>query len=163
MKIEDLHDLYPFENYATFDKIRKMKWCNNTFVYAIEYKRVVLGEQTDYDKIMQSIGSIDTIIALIYGALKAANDKIDISNFGRIYKGEHLKEYIEKVLEGVKMYHPEPEIKYSDDDLDEGWPDTQGELKKKVSTKRQTGASGTGSRKKRGSATKNSGSSPKEP
>ena len=110
--IEELQDLYPFENYATFDKVRKLKWCNNTILYAVEYFRIVYKEKMDYDLIIKELrdGKIRAVISLLYGALKAADKRIDIMRFGRIYKNENLKEYIDAVIEGMEAYLPEPEI-----------------------------------------------------
>ena len=53
--IEELQDLYPFENYTTFDKVQKLKWCNNTILYAVEYFRIVYKEKMDYDLINRGI------------------------------------------------------------------------------------------------------------
>lgn len=149
--IEELQDLYPFENYATFDKVRKLKWCNNTILYAIEYYRVIYKEKLDYDMIMKEIqdAKMRAVISLLYGALRAADKQIDIMDFGRIYKSENLKEYIDAVIEGMKAYLPEPEIQDHGQNLDEGWPDTQSQVKKKGSFRKLTGGFGSGSRKQK--------------
>jgi hypothetical protein len=64
--------------------------------------------------------------------------------FGRIYKREHLKEYIDAVIEGMAAYLPEPEAVDHGQNLDEDWPDTQSEVKKKTSLTKRTGDSGIG-------------------
>ena len=144
--IEELQDLYPFENYATFDKVRKLKWCNNTILYAIEYYRVIYKEITNYDVIVKELqdSKMRAVISLLYGALKAANNQTDIMTFGRIYKSDNLKEYIDKVIEGMEAYLPEPEIQDHGRNLDEDWPDTQSEVKKKGLLKRLIGVFGIG-------------------
>lgn len=149
--IEELQDLYPFENYATFDKVRKLKWCNNTILYAVEYFRIVYKEKMDYDLIIKELrdGKIRAVISLLYGALKAADKRIDIMRFGRIYKNDNLQEYIDAVVEGLEAYLPEPEIQDHGKNLDEDWPDTQAEIKKKGLSKKRTGVFGFGSRKRK--------------
>lgn len=151
MNIEELQDLYYFENYATFDRVRKLKWCNNTILYAIEYYRIIFKEKTDYDRIMKELQDkkMRAVIALLYGAIKAANNKINIMVFGRIYKNENLKEYIDAVIEGMEAYLPEPEIQDHGQNLDESWPDTQSQVKKKELSKKRTGVSGSGSQKQK--------------
>ena len=131
--VEELQDLYPLENYATFDRVRKLKWCNNTILYAIEYYRIVYKEKMTYDLILHEIENtkMRAVLALLYGALKAADDRIDITTFGRIYKNDFLKEYIDAVVEGMEAYLPEPEFYDHGGNLDEDWPDTQSEVKKK--------------------------------
>ena len=131
--VEELQDLYPLENYATFDRVRKLKWCNNTILYAIEYYRIVYKEKMTYDLILNEIENtkMRAVLALLYGALKAADDRIDITTFGRIYKNDFLKEYIDAVVEGMEAYLPEPEFYDHGENLDEDWPDTQSEVKKK--------------------------------
>jgi len=149
--IEELQDLYPFENHATFDRVRRLKWCNNTILYAVEYYRIIYKEKIDYDMIMKEIqdGKMRAVISLLYGAARAADNRIDIMLFGRIYKNENLKEYIDAVIEGMEAYLPEPEIQDHGKNLDEDWPDTQAEIKKKGLFRKQTGAFGTGLQEKR--------------
>lgn len=131
--IEELQDLYPFENYVMFDKMRRLKWCNNTILYAIEYYRVVFNQKMDFDLLLKDMqdGKIQAVISLLYGALRAADNKIDIIKFGRIYKNDNLNQYIDVVVEGMEAYLPEPEILDHGQNLDESWPDTQSEVKKK--------------------------------
>lgn len=149
--IEELQDLYPFENHATFDRVRRLKWCNNTILYAVEYYRIIYKEKIDYDMIMKEIqdGKMRAVISLLYGAARAADNRIDIMLFGRIYKNENLKEYIDAVIEGMEAYLPEPEIQDHGKNLDEDWPDTQAEIKKKELSKKRTGVFGFGSRKRK--------------
>lgn len=144
--VEELQDLYPFENYATFDKVRKLKWCNNTILYAIEYYRIIYKEKITYDLLLYELANtkMRAVIALLYGALKAANYRMDIITFGRIYRNENLKEYIDAVIEGMQAYLPEPEIQDHGQNLDEDWPDTQSQVKKKGLLKKLTGAFGIG-------------------
>ena len=144
--VEELQDLYPLENYATFDRVRKLKWCNNTILYAIEYYRIVYKEKMTYDLILHEIENtkMRAVLALLYGALKAADDRIDITTFGRIYKNDFLKEYIDAVVEGMEAYLSEPVYDHGEN-LDEDWPDTQSEVKKGIIEKTDWGF-GTGLR-----------------
>jgi hypothetical protein len=160
MRTEELQDLYPFENYATFDHARRLRWCNNTILHAIEYYRVINGTKIDFDLLVKELqaGKLRAVISLVYGAVRAADDKMDIMAFGRIYKNDNLKEYIDVAITGMAAYLPEPEITDQGQNLDEEWPDTQAEVKKKTSSKKLTGDSGTGSPgQRRGSRLKNSG------
>jgi len=146
--IEELQDLFPYENYADFDRVRRLKWCNNSILYAIEYYRVVLKQKTDFDLLLKDMqeGKIQAVISLLYGALRAANSKVGITEFGCIYKNDNLKQYIDAVVEGLEAYLPEPEIQDHGKNLDEDWPDTQSEIKKKELSKKRTGGFGTGLR-----------------
>lgn len=146
--IEELQDIYPFENYVTFDRVRRLKWCNNTIIRAVEYYRVIYDTKTDYDVIIKELqdGKMRAVISLLYGALRAANDRIDIITFGRLYKNDNLKQYIDAVIEGMKAYLPDPEIQDHGQNLDEGWPDTQSEVKKKGLVRKLTGVFGIGLR-----------------
>ncbi|HHU77829.1 MAG TPA: hypothetical protein GXZ29_02960 [Clostridiales bacterium] len=131
--IEELQDLFPHENYADFDRVRRLKWCNNTILYAIEYYRVVLNIKTDFDLLINDMkdGKLQAVISLLYGALRAVDTKVDITEFGRIYKPGNITQYINVVVEGLEAYLPEPEILDHGQNLDESWPDTQSEIRKK--------------------------------
>ncbi|NLU36874.1 MAG: hypothetical protein GXX01_07635 [Clostridiales bacterium] len=131
--------------------MRRLKWCNNTILYAVEYYRIIYKEKIDYDMIMKEIqdGKMRAVISLLYGAARAADNRIDIMLFGRIYKNENLKEYIDAVIEGMEAYLPEPEIQDHGKNLDEDWPDTQAEIKKKGLSKKRTGVFGFGSQKRK--------------
>lgn len=133
MNYEELQDFFPFENYAEFDHVRRLKWCNNAVFNAIEYYRVIYGVNIDFDSIIKEMqdGKMRAVISLLYGALRAANNRLDIMAFGRLYKSDNLKQYIDIVVEGMKAYLPEPEIQDHGHNLDESWPDTQSEVKQK--------------------------------
>jgi len=155
MKNEELQDLYPFENYATLgaEKPRqyRMRWNNNAILYALEYYRITAGKEITYDELIGLLNnrpmSMTAIIALIYGAMRAARPSIDYKVFCDIYTNDHLADNITAVLEGMAACLPEPEGNIdSGKDLDEDWPDTQAELKKKESLTEPLGDSGTGSR-----------------
>ncbi len=154
--MEKLSDYFPYENTAEFDFERLLKWSNATIVYAIDYCKKVSNEQLDYDTLVQELlkGTLRSVQALLFGALKAADHKIDIKRYTQIYKPDNLAAYVTAVMDGMAHYMPDPEIKDTGKDLDDAWPDTQAELKKKASTKRRTGASGSGSAKKKTSRSK---------
>lgn len=145
MKNEELQDLYPYENYADFDFVRRLKWCNATILYALEYYRTVQQAEIDYDTLMAELQSVKmrAVIALLYGALRANDGNMDLKTFGTVYKTEKLAGYIDAVIDGIKHYLPEPEGN-DPQKLDEEWPDTQAELKKKKSKKKQIGDIGSG-------------------
>jgi hypothetical protein len=146
---EELQDLYPHENYATLrGKEYRMRWCNAAFLHAIDYYRKTHGEEITYDGLINAVreSKMSGVVALIYGAVRAANPSVDYIRFCSIYDNDHLTDNISAVLEGVSAYLPEPEGVVDDGkNLDESYPDTQGELKKKVSSTEQTGAFGFGS------------------
>jgi len=131
--IEELQDLYPYENYAKFDKIRRLKWCNNAVLYAIEYYRVAYGVKTNFDLMLRELqdGKLRAVIGLLYGALRAADNTIDVAKFNKLYRVNNLKEYIDVVIEGMMAYLPEPEIQDHGQNLDESWPDTQAKAREK--------------------------------
>ncbi len=143
----DITDLYPLENYAVFDRIRPLVWSNAAIVNACHYMMTLYQKKTTYDEIIKeflSKGTIESTIALLYGATKAANDRMDVFWFGRIYRSSNLDSYINAVIQGVASYLPEPEIKDSGNNLDESYPDTQAEVKKKKIRKGMTGDTGSG-------------------
>ncbi len=73
---------------------------------------------------------------------------MDYKAFCDIYTNDHLLDNMNAIIEGMAAYLPEPEGHIdSGKDLDERWPDTQGELKKKESSTELTGDIGTGSRR----------------
>lgn len=129
----DITEFYPFENYATFDRVRKLKWNNNATLQAISYFNIVHGKKITRNNLIEGLasGAVEYIIAALYGALCAASEKITLPVFNRIYKSENLSEYITAVYEGAKANEPEPVIKDTGADLDTDWPDTQKEVKKK--------------------------------
>lgn len=159
-KATELQDFYAYENEATFDKVRRLKWCNDTFRYAIEYYNG-LGIDMDVDSILSEITGVKirAVLALLYGALRAEYPKVTIGYFNHVYQNNNITEYIDVVIDGIKHYMAEPDKSISQElDLDKKWPDTQAELKKKELSKKQTGDSGSGSRKgKWGYRLKNSG------
>lgn len=149
MKNDELQHLYAFENYATFDCIRKLKWNNNAMRYAVEYSRVALGIETTVDLIWAGVKNVSaqTVLALLFGALRAADPTMDIPLFGAIYKSDFLGEYLAAVIEGMKNYLPDiDEGADHGQNLDESWPDTQGELKKNKLSPTPTGRNGIGQR-----------------
>lgn len=155
MKNEELQDLYPFENYATLgaEKPRqyRMRWNNNAILYALEYYRMTAGEEATYDILIEKLGGnpmdMTAIIAFIYGAMRAARPSIDYKAFCDIYTNDHLLDNMNAVIDGITHYLPEPDGHVdSGKDLDEDWPDTQAELKKKELSTATLGGSGTGSR-----------------
>ena len=144
--MENITDFYAYENYASFDTQRPLKWCNGAIMYACQYYDQAFMEKITYDKILEDMltGKLRAIVSLLYGAARMADNRIDYNRFGRIYKSQNLQEYINVVLAGIKHYQPEPEIKDSGENLDDSYPDTQTEVKKKTPTKSLIGDSGTG-------------------
>lgn len=149
MKNEELQDLYPHENYAELDKPRRMKWCNSALLYAMDYYRRTYGEEITYDGLIKALRELKmaAVTALIYGGVRAADPDVDYIVFTRIYENnEHLMDNVSAVLEGITAYLPEPGgVIDAGRDLDESYPDTQAEVKKKESKTEPTGDSGTGS------------------
>lgn len=148
MKNEELQDLYPHENYVTLKgKEYRMKWCNAAFLHAIDYYKKTHSEEITYDGLINAVrnSKMAGVVALIYGAVRAANPSVDYIRFCNIYDNESLMENISAVLDGVSSYLPKPDGVVDDGrNLDESYPDTQGELKKKESSSEPTGDSGTG-------------------
>jgi hypothetical protein len=164
MKNEELQDLMPYENHTTFDHERRLLWCIDAMLNAIRYYREAFEEETTRDTLLDELERYNqrVIISLLYGALRAADEQMTPFMFARIYKKNNLKQYIDVVLEGVVHYlpHPGEQAKHSRK-LDESWPDTQSEVKKK--TPAWTGDGGSGLPKtKRGSASRSSKAQPKE-
>lgn len=145
----DITEFYPFENYATFDRVRKLKWNNNATLQAISYFNTVHGKKITRNNLIEGLasGAVEYIIAALYGALCAADKRITLPIFNRIYKPEYLSEYIKAVYEGAKANEPEPVIKDTGADLDPDWPDTQSEAKKNKELNKTTSAIGSGSQK----------------
>ncbi len=124
--MEDFQDLFSYENYAQFDKVRKLKWCNNAIKYALDYMRIIFNQEIDYDGLIRKLSDTRVIISLLYGAAKAADGKMDIMNFK--YKSQNIYEYTSAVLDGIENYLPKPENIDHGRNLDEDWPDTQKQL-----------------------------------
>jgi|GEM_PF-5242653 len=145
----DISDFYPFENYATFDRVRKLKWNNNATLQAISYFNTVYGKKITRSELIEGLasGAIEYIIASLYGALCAADERLTIQIFNRIYKPEYLSEYITAVYEGAKANEPEPMVQDNGENLDLDWPDTQSEVKKNKEKSTTTLDIGFGSRK----------------
>lgn len=139
----DVGGLGPFVNFAYFDRLRELHWCNDAISHAITYYRVVTGETASYDQLLNSAGTVSGIEALLYGAMRAAT-LITPERFARIFNGERLGEYIECVREGLNEYLPENEIAevaVVDAPGDEEWPEVKPKIKKKK--KRLTLGDGT--------------------
>lgn len=134
-------EFFVYENYATFDKLRKLKWNNNAIIMALRYYHTVLKKKITYDDLMEELkdGKASGVLSMLYGAVCAADSSITLPVFNDIYKAEHLKEYITAVYEGIKEYLPEPEIKDTGEDLDPSWPDTQSQVKKSQTEKTDWG------------------------
>ena len=146
--MENITDFYAYENYASFDVPRPLKWCNGAILHACQYYEQAYLEKITYDGILADMraGKLRAIVSLLYGAARMADSKIDYYRFSRIYKAANIEEYVNTVLAGIKQYQPEPEIKDSGMNLADDYPDTQAEVKKKtVQTKSLIGPTGTGS------------------
>lgn len=157
--MRNISDLFAFENYATFDRIRPLKWCNAAMLHAGTYYRSIFDKEATYDQIIAELlqGNLRAIVSLVYGAARAADPGLNAFRFSQIYREENLKEYIDAALAGVKEYLPDPETPDSGKNLDESYPDTQAEAQKKTKAKDSIGDSGTGSQKASSSSrTKNS-------
>jgi hypothetical protein len=153
--MEKLTDFFPYKNSAKLDIERPLKWANETILRTIEYYQSVCHETTDYDAIIAELrnGSLRPIQALLFGALKAADPKMNTKRFSQIYKPHYLAEYVTAVMDGMANYFADSDMKDTGDDLDPEWPDTQAEVKKK--TLRPTGGSGSGSVRKTASRVRN--------
>lgn len=158
--MEQINDFFPFENTAEFDIERQLRWSNETILQSIAYYNAVCGESVDYDKIIDELrsGSLRAYQALLYGALKAVDKQMSFKRYAQIYKADekHAIQYFNAVLDGMNKYLPVPKVLDSGENLDPEWPDTQDELKKKESSRRQTGDTGSGSAKKKASTGKRS-------
>lgn len=141
----DLTDFMPYINKAVFDHERQLKWCNATMAYAVEYARDNgIGDTSDEVLDATEKGNLEGMKALLYGALRAATLAMTLKRFYDIYKPENLYQYMEAVGDGIRHYRPE-DTGDNGEDLDESWPDTQSQVKKKKKKGRaRTGADGTG-------------------
>lgn len=157
--------MYPLENYATFDRVRKMRWDNEAILNAISYHQMVSGHEITYDDILDGLNHNDMacVIALIYGALCSADKNMSFTKFGNVYRNEYLTEYLDAVNEGINHYLPDPTIDDDLEDLDESYPDTQAEIKKKTpQPEKTTGANGHGLQKKGSESTSRSSKKPRK-
>ena len=142
-----MNDFYPLENTAVFDRERRLLWNNAAILHAINYYKRQ-GVAAEYETVLDELrdGKLRAIQALLFGALKASDERITIQRFEKIYRAELLAEYVACVLDGMTQYLPKPMIHDDGADLDPEWPDTQAEVKKKTS--KPTGVTGSGSAKK---------------
>jgi len=147
--MQELTDFFPIENSVQLDRDRQLKWSNAAILHAIQYYQEICGIKVAYENILDELraGTLRAIQALLYGALKAADDRITIKLFGKIYRPANLEQYVLAVASGMSHYMPDSEVLDNGKDLDEEWPDTQAEVKKKKSG--QTGDTGSRSVKKR--------------
>lgn len=150
--MENITDFFPYENSVEFDTERTLKWSNETILRAIEYYRTVCGVTIDYDAILAEVkaGTLRSIQALLYGALRSSDQGMTIQRYAQIYKKDdiHALGYINAVLEGILHYLPDHSAQDAGENLDPEWPDTQEEQKKKESAPQPTGDSGSGFVKK---------------
>lgn len=147
-------DFFPHENDAQFDRPRPLKWTNAAVLQAILYCQTVCGINTSYEAILADLraGKLRAVQALLFGALKAADDRMTVKLFGDIYRPMNLADYVAAVLDGMSHYLPAPAVRDEGMDLDPDWPDTQAEVKKK--TFASSGATGSGSARSTGSRSK---------
>ena len=154
--MESITDYFPYENSDNFDINRTLKWSNETIINAIKYYESVCGVKISYDDILVELrsGTLRSIQALLFAALKTADPKMTAQRFSQIYKNANLPSYINAVLDGMSHYLPEPTDKDQGENLDPDWPDTQEELKKKGSDQLPSGGTGSGSARKRAKTSK---------
>src|SRR5574343_661860 len=110
--MRNISELYAHENYATFDRIRPLKWCNAAMLHAGTYFRPIYDQEMTYDQIIADLiaGNLKAVVSLVYGAARAADQQMNVYRFSQVFREDHLKEYIDAALEGVKAYLPDPEI-----------------------------------------------------
>jgi hypothetical protein len=166
--MRNISDLFAFENYATFDRIRPLKWCNAAMLHAGTYYKAIFDKEVTYDQLMSELlqGNLRAIVSLVYGAARAADNTMTAFRFSQVYREDNLKDYSDAALAGVKEYLPDPETQDSGKNLDESYPDTQAEAQKKTKekVKDSIGDSGSGSQKASSSSrTKNSSTRRKKP
>ena len=130
--MRNISDLFAFENYATFDRIRPLKWCNAAMLHAGTYYKAIFDKEVTYDQLMSELlqGNLRAIVSLVYGAARAADNTMTAFRFSQVYREDNLKDYIDAALAGVKEYLPDPETQDSGKNLDESYPDTQAEAQK---------------------------------
>lgn len=141
-------DFYPYKNTVRMNEIRSLTWSNGTILEAVYFYKVIFEVDITADALLAELQSkkLRAIQALLFGAIKVSNPEFTTDMFAKIYKPENLSEYVAVVLNGMVHYYPEPEIKDRGEDLDESYPDTQKEVKKK--RQGRTGGSGSGFVKK---------------
>lgn len=146
--MDNLTDLFPFENSASFDRDRQLKWCNAAVLHAMAYCKQISDIDLSYEQMLDELreGRLRAIQALLYGALKAGDDRVTVKRFGDIYKTGNILQYVEAVIDGMAHYLQPPGSKDDEKDLDPEWPDTQKEVKKKTSASH--GRTGSGSARK---------------
>ena len=147
--MRNITDLFAFENYATFDRIRPLKWCNAAMLHACAYYRTIFSSELTYDQLITELlqGNLRAVISLVYGAARAADAQMTVYRYSQVYKSDNLQNYIDVALEGIKAYLPDPETQDSGKNLDDSYPDTQAETQKKTKAAPIIGDSGTGSPK----------------
>lgn len=143
-----LSEFESYENTLTMRKTQiNLLWNNAAMKEAELYYKAIYDEKKELSEIIVEVEKqkLRGVIALLYGAIKAANPKMDIRKFNQLCNTKYYKEYLSVVADGIKNYLPEP-AKDLGEGVDESWPDTQAEIKKKKGSKKisLTGDSGSG-------------------
>lgn len=89
-------------------KIRQIAFSNRTLGYAEQYCKAQ-GFPLDTAQIIKECSQLElrSILACLYGAIRAKNEKYTIVRFTNELEAEKVTEYFEKVTSGLQMYLPE--------------------------------------------------------
>lgn len=89
-------------------KIRQIAFSNRALGYAEQYCKAQ-GFPLDTAQIIKECSQLElrSILACLYGAIRAKNEKYTIVRFTNELEAEKVTEYFEKVTSGLQMYLPE--------------------------------------------------------
>ncbi len=129
-----MSDFTSYENILILGKVHvKLFWNNRSMKEAESYYKKIYDEKKELSEIIDELGNgkLRSVVALLYGAIKAADPNMDINKFSSFFKSEAISTYLEVVSDGIENYMPEPERNLAEG-VDESWPDTQAEKKKET-------------------------------
>ena len=128
----ELQDIGPYRNQVTLDRVRWLRWCNRAILHGLEYYGQAV-ETTNSDTLISKVasGDIAAMLALLYGAASAEDPGITPATYTRMVQPERGPEYVDVVLDGLRHYLPPPQVQDDGQNLDEDWPDTQAEVRKR--------------------------------
>lgn len=119
--------LSPYINYV--EGIR-LEWCNLAISSALDYLKVEYQLTLEFDDLIEIYNTDEFIFSLLYGALYAACGMTIPQYEGLITSTTiSMKEIVLAVYDGITNYLPKK--RYSTQNLDEEWPDTQAEMAQK--------------------------------
>lgn len=121
----DISIFEPYYNTITLQgAVRLTAWCNETFLHAQTLLSLLGEREITYTSISNNLDKPTVLYALVYGALKAADESLSLPDFSSLVKPGEVIEAVSDIVDGIKQYSRIIDsVEFGE--LDEEYPETR--------------------------------------